>query len=112
MVAHALDDGGCTAVAYGKALTGLPCGPKRATGRTVEHGVPDQRAVAGAITRVLRRANDNLAAAKALPDIVVGLTRQAKLHTADRERAKTLSGATTEVQLDRRIGDTDIIPAF
>jgi hypothetical protein len=100
VVAATLHDDARARVTDGQALTRTPRSEEAAAGRAVEHGIPDDGVLGGGEGDVLRGFDDDLAARHALADVVLRLTLQGQLHTADVKHPERLPGHPAEVILN------------
>ena len=87
VAADALDDGGRTGVANGKALARRACEEELAAGRPVENRVPGEAWFAVVVGR---RPDHDSATAQALADVIVRLTVENELDARRQEGAEAL----------------------
>ena len=97
VVAHALHDGGGTAVAHGKALTGHAGDEGLAAGGTVQGHVAGDDVLFRLEGDALRRAHNDLAAGQALAHVVVAVAHQVQRQATRDERAEALAAGTHTV---------------
>ena len=101
VVAASLDHTGATRVAHAEALASQSGREQLAPGRTIHHGVADDRVLRGGKAGTGGRADDDLPAGHPLADVVVGLTGQVELHPAAEEGSEALTRAPFEHDIDR-----------
>ena len=103
VVAHALDNGGGAGVADAEALAGHAADKGLAAGGTVQGHVAGDDVLFGFVEDALRRADDDLAAGKALAHVVVAVAGQHQGQAVGDERTEALAARTAAV------GSVDII---
>src|SRR5450631_234735 len=86
MIANPFDDCGRARIAYGKAFTGDAVKEGFAAGCTIESHVADQDVLFGSKPRVLRRIDNDAAAGKTFPNIVVGVAVERECDSLGKER--------------------------
>lgn len=96
MVARTLDDNLDAAVAHGEALARDAADVRFPARRAVEGGVADDDIVLRREGRLRRRSDDDLAAGKALADVVVGVALQRERDALRHERAEALPAEPTK----------------
>ena len=106
MVADSLDDGGAARVADTEALAGAAVGKEMPRDGPVHHGVADDAVLFGNEAVIGERADNDLAAAHALADIVVPLAGEDEADTRRQEGAKALSGGAGEIKFESPLGKT------
>ena len=104
MVADPLDDGGAARVADTEALAGAAVGKEMPRDGPVHHGVADDAVLFGNEAVIGERADNDLAAAHALADIVVPLAGEDEADTRRQEGAKALSGGAGEIKFEGSLG--------
>ena len=73
MSAHALDNRQCSAIAYGKALSGTPGREELPTRGPVQHCIAKNGISMCGKTRVSWWSDNNLTAGHTFPDIIISL---------------------------------------
>ena len=108
MIAGAFDDGGGAGVAHRKAFASDAAEIAFANNRAIEHRVADDDAVFGHDRRLGVRAHDQLAARKALADIVVAFADEIERDAGGRPCAERLACRAVERQPDGVLRQADV----
>src|SRR5947209_10019731 len=96
MSAHALDNRQCSAIAYGKALSGTPGREELPTCGPVQHRIAKNGISVCGKTRVSWWSDNDLTTGHTFPNIIIGFTMQDQPHTRQAERTKTLTGRSLQ----------------
>ena len=104
VVAGPFDDGLRAAVANAETLAGPAAEKRPPAGGAIKGDVADQDVVLGDEGRARGREDDDLAAGKALADVIVGVAFEGQGDAAREERAEALAGRAVELELDRVVG--------
>src|SRR3990172_3725066 len=105
VVAAALDDGDCAAVAHREPLPRDAAGEQAAAGGAVKRDVADEDVLLRHERGAPRRVDDYLAARKPLSDVVVGVALQPEGDAGGQEGAEALAGGAVEADRDRIVGE-------
>jgi hypothetical protein len=113
VVARALDDRRRPGVANGEPVARLAGGEETAARGAVERGVAEHQVLVRArgVGGAPERADDDLAAGKALAHVVVGLALEVEMDALDREGAEALARAAGESQLHATVRQPRIAQA-